>query len=490
MMGIRLFAIGALLGAAACGPKTLNGNEPDGGLTPVCDPGASELCYSGPAGTEGVGPCKGGERFCDDFGQWSPCQGEVLPAGEVCANGVDDNCNGQVDEDVDLDGDGFTTCGGDCCDSTNDGCATPELVNPGAFDAAGNNLDDDCDGQVDNVIGATCDSGLPNGTGAPNDYAHAMDICDATATSWGLVDAKLFLADGTGAPLPQQHAVRPAFGATVTQSGAAFAVLSTGNAATPTQTNPGYLNFQTGGELNTSSPFPADFIAAHGGTIPNSPGCPALLAGSVARDPVMLQLKIRAPTNAKSFSFSMNFMSSEYPEWTCSPFNDFFVVLLDSTYNGTPANPVDKNLAFYQNGANVQFPVGVNLAAGDTGLFTVCKNGAYGCTSGPNGGVDGTIATCISDAELANTGMDQVNPPANPLATGNPGSCGTNNLLGGGTGWLTTSGNIVGGEVFTLRIALWDTSDGLYDSIAIIDNFQWSVEVSQPGTVLQKPKQH
>jgi hypothetical protein len=47
-----------------------------------------------------------------------------------------------------------------------------------------------------------------------------------------------------------------------------------------------------------------------------------------------------------------------------------------------------------------------------------------------------------------------------------------------------TQGNVVGGETITLRIALWDTSDAIYDSTAIIDNFVWSVDAAQPGTVI------
>ena len=62
----------------------------------------------------------------------------------------------------------------------------------------------------------------------------------------------------------------------------------------------------------------------------------------------MLTLQIRVPSNAHSFKLSTNFFSAEFPEWTCSSFNDFFVVLLDSTYAGDPPNPMDKNLAFYQ----------------------------------------------------------------------------------------------------------------------------------------------
>ena len=64
------------------------------------------------------------------------------------------------------------------------------------------------------------------------------------------------------------------------------------------------------------------------------------------------------------------------------------------------------------------------------------------------------------------------------------GYCGANNREGGGTGWLVTQGNVQGGETITLRIALWDTSDGFYDSTAIIDKFEWSVDAAEPGTVI------
>jgi hypothetical protein len=165
----------------------------------------------------------------------------------------------------------------------------------------------------------------------------------------------------------------------------------------------------------------------------------------------------------------VNFMSAEFPEYTCTFFNDFFVVLLDSGWNGNPPNPTDKNLAFYVNPANNIYPVGVNLAYGDTGLFQVCRNGMTGC-SGTN---PGTINTCTSDAELNGTGMEVVD-----------GACGANAQIGGGTGWLTTSGNVNGAEIITLRIALWDTSDGILNSVAMIDNFQWSLDPSDPGTVI------
>lgn len=480
---------GALFVASGCGPKVIG--DPDAGPVEVCVAGTNEACYSGPVGTQGVGPCVGGTRVCGSDGQWGPCTGEVVPAGEVCGNAVDDNCSGAVDEEIDQDGDGFTNCGGDCCDSTNEGCQSPELVNPGAFEAPGNQLDDDCDGTADNILAANCDTGLASSSGNGLDYAAAMDLCQTATenpgdTQWGVISATFTRADGTGVPNAEQRAIRSEFGSTLVQSGAAFAVLSTGAAATPNQTNPAHRDFQRSTAVGTSSGFPTGYLAANGGTLPNVMGCPELEAGSAAQDPVMLTLRIRTPTNAKSFSFSMNFLSSEFPEWVCSPFNDFFVALLDSTFSGSPANPADKNLAFYTSPQNQIFPIGVNLAFGDTGLFQQCLDGATGC--GLSAVPDTTTACANAVGELAGTGMDIVNPGPQPLFGDEPGVCGANNLLGGGTGWLTTTGNVVGGEIITLRIALWDTTDGFYDSLAIVDNFQWSVEASQPGTVLQKPK--
>ncbi len=484
---IRVPLLVGVLAITGCGPKVDGDPVPDAVTTiPECEPGTSEACYSGAPGTQGIGPCVAGTRVCGADGFFGGCSGEVAPVGEACSNSVDDNCNGAVDEEIDEDNDGFTNCGGDCCDAAGAGCTNPELVNPGAFEAEGNMVDDDCDGQTDNILAANCDAALTSNSANGMDYAAAIDLCQTTTESdskWGVISATFTTADGSGAPLADQRSIRPAFGSTVVQSGGAFSVLSTGAAAAPTQTSPAFQDFQLANAMGGSSGFPTDYITANGGTLPNSPGCPELNAGTTAIDPVMLTLRIRTPTNAKSFSFSMNFMSSEYPEWTCSPFNDFFVALLDSTYAGTPANPADKNLAFYTNGAGQVFPIGVNLAAGDTGLFTQCLDGQTGCA--PPSVAGSTTACNGTAAELVGTGMDQVNP--GPKFAGDAGFCGANNQLGGGTGWLTTTGNVVGGEVITLRLAIWDTSDGFYDSLAIIDNFKWSVDASEPGTILQKP---
>jgi hypothetical protein len=98
---------------------------------------------------------------CDDADE------TAFPGAEETCDGVDDDCDGRTDEDVanptqwyaDGDGDGYGTgspvdegCdppgpdfadqGGDCDDAA-------AGVNPGADEALGNGIDDDCDGEID-----------------------------------------------------------------------------------------------------------------------------------------------------------------------------------------------------------------------------------------------------------------------------------------------------------------------------------------------------
>ncbi|APR77107.1 Hypothetical protein A7982_02454 [Minicystis rosea] len=101
-------AMGACVGEVL--PQTETCNTPDddncdgkvneSGPGCVCVPGTTASCYSGPAGTAGVGQCKAGTKTCNALGTaYGACTGEVLPAAsETCSNTVDDNCDGQVNE--------------------------------------------------------------------------------------------------------------------------------------------------------------------------------------------------------------------------------------------------------------------------------------------------------------------------------------------------------------------------------------------------------
>ena len=51
---------------------------------------------------------------------------------------------------------------------------------------------------------------------------------------------------------------------------------------------------------------------------------------------------------------------------------------------------------------------------------------------------------------------------------------------GGATTWLTTDAPVVPGETIQLELMLFDVSDGILDSVVLLDNFRWGL---QPAVV-------
>lgn len=114
-------ADGFVPGPEVCG----NGidDDGDGFIDDVCgcNPGDVQSCFLG-AGS--LCECKTGQQLCvvsGEFGAWGPCEGAAVSCNdqldascEICGNGTDDDCDGQVDEDcvvettVDIDGDCVT----------------------------------------------------------------------------------------------------------------------------------------------------------------------------------------------------------------------------------------------------------------------------------------------------------------------------------------------------------------------------------------------
>lgn len=408
-----------------------------------CPPGETEKCnYQGPPETEDIGACKAAERTCQDDYTWGPCVGEVLPeleVDELCFDGIDNDCDGTVDNGVDYDGDGHPSCQ-DCCEFVKD-CPDPK----DAWDAAIHFCSYD---EEDNAQIYDCDSDLmPSNAANPMDYAKAIGLCKTAtedpSSGWGVISAEILKADGTFGAHGDSNGILSALGNAITpRAGNYMLALSSGKVG-----NPFPCSSNKHCQQGVSSNPPSDWYAANGNKYPSSPAC----SGSTgttgnANDCVMLQLRIRTPKTAKSFSFNLYFLSIEYPSWICSSYNDFFVALLDSTHtsdNPEFQNPFDKNLGRDAAGN----PVGVNLAP--AGLFKQCVNAT-------NKGVD----SCVGTEELAGTGFEGH----------------------GGTSWLVTRGNVVGGEVITLRLAIWDLGDHSWDSMVLIDNFKWEFEEYKPGT--------
>jgi hypothetical protein len=98
-----------------------------------CMDSETKQCYEGPYGTMNIGTCRAGTRPCTD-GVWGACEQQVVPADEVCVDGLDNDCDGLVDADDTTDCDEPHTASEDDSYSTlsSSGCSYstgPEPVN-------------------------------------------------------------------------------------------------------------------------------------------------------------------------------------------------------------------------------------------------------------------------------------------------------------------------------------------------------------------------
>jgi hypothetical protein len=483
---VLAFAVAALTGACSLFSSL---DELEG--TPSEDGGVDAPEDASSGGTGGDSGADAEAGGCDAALSCDP--------GEVCSAGACVPCSSAT---TDCDQDGWLVSEGDCCDKPGACGSAPELVNPGAIELVGNGIDDNCNDKLDLFDAEdalSCDSSLYSSSLVAENYARAMGICRTTTAdpvqkqdlTWGLVSAELLLADGSPLSDVDARSIRTSFGQLnpATIEGDSVAVLSTGIASDATQLDPGPNGGAPGGSGVSNMHDPpsqvdisactlpgciADWFAAENlplkpaSELPTAPGCPPPAFGDpkLAHDSVMLRLVLRAPTNAKAFSFNVYFISSEYPEFVCSSFNDQFVALID-TPNGAPSapNPSDKNLLTYAS-AGEKWPVGINVAHG-TNLFSVCESET---ANPPCWDTDVASQSCqLGPAQLAGTGFEK--------PTG--GSC----LIGGGTGWLTTAGNVVPGANVEVRIVIWDVGDSAYDSLALIDGFEWKQDSVNAGTM-------
>ena len=441
------------------------------------DPGTNESLFKSPQ-TSGGG--QGGQSTPPEGeGEGGAPDGEE-PQGEAGSNGIPinpqgggtpENCS-NTPADVDSDEDGFTPDEGDLndCDPN---------VNPGALDVVNykkdengdltdeplpddQQVDEDGDGvaTLPSDPPVTCDGGLGPKIGDPADAARAMGLCnfveenpaDPKDRKWGVIEAKFSDIAGAflksppiaGASTDLQLGILPDLGpATVPYEGESLFALSSGIARAP-----GQDGFQKGklcsghGTFSTkSSSYPPGF--PKNGTCGES-GTP--------NDAIALDLRIRVPTNAKSFKFNFRFFTCEYPTFVCGKFNDVFAVLMAPSplEKGDPmadATNASANVAFEATESGKKNVIGVN----NESFLSACKPGTTDKTK--------TYTNCQGEEDLAGSGFEGH----------------------GASGWLESQVPIPAfppgaDRIISLRFAIWDSNDKIYDSSVVVDNFRWSAE--------------
>jgi hypothetical protein len=386
-------------------------------------------------------PCDGIDQNCDgiidelfdlDMDGYTTCQGDCrdndewsFPDAVEVVDGFDNDCDGIADNNTDAyddDGDGYSEDQGDCNDDPNGGGA---LISPGAVEVQLNEdgepegFDNDCDGLIDEPLEPCAVIGDLDRE-APLAYAHAIDACHfTTQASW---NESLGIDE-------RSRGIFADFGNTyVPNAGDSLAILASGVAGD--SSDPGFVILDPGSQFQVSVPHP-DMQPAMG-------GC-SMADQPTVNDYSEVTMQLLVPTNANAFSFDFNFLSAEFPEWVCTTFDDTFLAMLESqAFTG-----------------NVSFDAQGNRVSINIGFFDVCDMDSFYPTE---------TANCTGSAPLAGTGYE--------------------NLEGGGTGWLTTTAPVVPGEKITLTFMVFDEGDWSWDSAVLLDNFRWEIEeVDGPITV-------
>lgn len=152
----------------------------DGEIDEGCECSEGDECYTGPASSRGKGPCHAGTWECSENSR--ACVGEVKPKPETCANqGVDDDCDGEVDNIplVDTSCAAESSANGICKANARWQCVGGVLTCvPGAMGQEvcdAQNTDEDCDGMANE--GFTLDTDEENCGACGAQCAAGLQCC-------------------------------------------------------------------------------------------------------------------------------------------------------------------------------------------------------------------------------------------------------------------------------------------------------------------------
>jgi hypothetical protein len=160
-------------------------NDCDGVIDPGCPCSSGKACYLGAPNTNGVGVCHAGTwalPVCSAVPADQRCVGVELGQVEVC-NGLDDDCNGLVDDFPYTAACGEGVCGVQrkaCVGGVEQPCTLSTIPGYQANEVCGDALDNNCNGIVDDgclcVVNASiaCFTG---GAGCPTDGGACVGEC-------------------------------------------------------------------------------------------------------------------------------------------------------------------------------------------------------------------------------------------------------------------------------------------------------------------------
>jgi hypothetical protein len=344
-------------------------------------------------------------------------------AAEVCDD-VDNDCDQNTDEGCDEDGDGWCNIHvpvigfpaicpfgpGDCFDGS-------EAVNPGMLEDPSDGVDNNCNGEVDEPI--QCPGQCTGHT--VDAYLCALEMCFGPA----VISAQF--QSPTNDNINNAWEAVSHFGSANNDlapwGGNSYGLLASGPA-----TGTSHSSDLSGGS-SKSDPYAKD--------------------GYSTFDNVEFKVVLKAPTNALGFSIDYIFFSEEYEEYIGTSFNDKFYILLKAP-NTT---------------GNQWKVVNTTACSNPNSYYDIMDNGQKLCY----------IAINTAFSEPCS------NPQTNIQGTGY--ECGpADSAHGSSTGWLVTSHEIQGQEQFELIFHIHDSSDGIFDSEVILDNFHWLSQPFTPGT--------